>query len=124
MEKRVENYKDLEVWKKAIALATEVYKITSRFPREEQYGLISQIQRSAIAVPANIAEGWGRGQTKEYILFLRIARGSLMELETHLIVSGRLGYLGNDSLGKFQEGIGEIGRMLNALISSLKKKLV
>ena len=124
MEKRVENYKDLEVWKQGIGLATEVYKITSRFPKQEQYGLISQIQRSATAVPANIAEGWGRGQTKEYILFLRIARGSLMELETHLIVSGRLGYLGNDSLGEFQEKIGEISRMLNGLISSLKKKLV
>jgi four helix bundle protein len=80
----MENYKDLRVWQKAIDLVVTVYQLTKKFPQEERYALTSQIQRAVTSIPANIAEGWGRASTKEYIYHLTVARGSLMELETHL----------------------------------------
>lgn len=83
----MKNYKELEVWQKAINLVIDLYKITESFPHGERCGLISQIQRAGVSIPANIAEGWGRGSTKEYIQYLRISRGSLAELETHLIIA-------------------------------------
>jgi len=119
----MDSYKELEVWKKGVDLVTSVYGLSRKFPRDEQYGIISQIQRCAASIPANIAEGWGRGQTREYLLFLRISRGSLMELETHLIVAERLGYLDSSSLKMVQKEIEITGMMLNGLISSLKRKL-
>lgn len=79
----MKSYKELEVWNKAVDLVMEVYKLTKDFPPEEKFALTSQMQRAAVSIPANIAEGWGRGSTKEYIQFILIARGSLMELETH-----------------------------------------
>ena len=75
----IENYKDLDVWKRSVAVTTELYSLTSRFPVTERYGLASQIRRATTSIAANIAEGWGRGSTGEYIQFLTIARGSLME---------------------------------------------
>ena len=119
----MESYKELVVWQKTIELVPSIYQLTATFPKAEIYGLSSQIQRSATAIPANIAEGWGRGQTREYMLFLRIARGSLLELETHLIVAQKLGYLKPEKLKKFSDETEEIGRMLNGLIASLRKKL-
>ena len=89
----MENYKELKVWQKSVSLCIELYGIVKKFPENERYGLITQIQRASTSVPANIAEGWGRGSTKEYIQFLHIARGSLMELETHLIIAQKLGYI-------------------------------
>ncbi|RLG33355.1 four helix bundle protein [Methanosarcinales archaeon] len=117
----MKNYKELEVWKKGVDLIVEVYGITKGFPQEEKFGLVSQIQRAAVSIPANIAEGWGRGSTKEYIQFLRMARGSLMELETHLIVSQRLNYINQETLELMLEEIQTLGKMLNALITSLSK---
>ncbi|MEW6102436.1 MAG: four helix bundle protein [bacterium] len=116
----MKNYKELEVWKKAINLVIEIYKITKSFPLEERYGLTSQIQKSVVSIPANIAEGWGRSSTKEYIQFLIIARGSLMELDTHLIISQKLNYIQIEILEGIQREIESIGRMLNRLIQSLK----
>lgn len=84
---RIDSYRDLEVWQKAIALVTEIYRLSRAFPKEEIYGLTSQLRRAAVSVPANIAEGWGRNMTREFIQFLRTARGSLLELE--LICSSR-----------------------------------
>jgi four helix bundle protein len=89
----VQSFKELDVWKRAVALITELYRLTTQFPVTERYGLISQVRRSATSVAANIAEGWGRGSTGEYIQFLTVARGSLMELETHLIVACNLNFL-------------------------------
>jgi len=89
----VKNYKELEVWQKSKNFAVTVYRATEAFPRAELFGLSAQIRRAATSVPANIAEGWGRGSTREYIQFLLIARGSLMELETHLIIADELHYL-------------------------------
>ena len=88
--------------------------------RAEKFGLTAQIRRAATSVPANIAEGWGRGSTKEYIQFLLIARGSLLELETHMIITQKLRYLSQEQLGAIQKEVEEIGKMLNGLIQSLR----
>ncbi|MBU1262900.1 four helix bundle protein [bacterium] len=118
----MENYKELEVWRKTVNLVTEIYKITKTFPQEERYGIVPQIQRAAVSIPANIAEGWGRGSTKEYLQFLRIARGSLMELETHLIIAQKLNYIQKDVLTMLQQEVEGIGKMINSLIRSLMNK--
>ena len=101
----MENYKELKVWQKSVSLCIELYGIVKKFPENERYGLITQIQRASASVPANIAEGWGRGSTKEYIQFLHIARGSLMELETHLIISQQLCYIEIDNCNTLQRYI-------------------
>jgi len=120
----VKNYKELEVWQKALDLTAEVYRLTRCFPDEERFGLTAQIRRAAVSIPANIAEGWGRGTTKEYIQFLLIARGSLMELETHAIIARRLGYLSEAQVVGLQASVNEVGRMLNGLIQSLRSRQV
>ena len=116
----VQNYKDLEVWKKSVVFTTDLYKLTSQFPDTERYGLTSQIRRATTSVAANIAEGWGRGSTGEYIQFLTVARGSLMELETHLIVARNLHFLKPEEFGAVSKQVEDIGKMLNRLISALK----
>ena len=118
----VTNYKELEVWKRSVALTTELYKLTSRFPDTERYGLTSQIRRAVTSIPANIAEGWVRGSTGEYVQFLTVARGSLMEVETHLIVACSLQLLSALALAPLSKEIEEIGKMLNALIVALKSR--
>jgi len=116
----VQNYKDLEVWKKSVVFTTDLYKLTSQFPDTERYGLTSQIRRATTSVASNIAEGWGRGSTGEYIQFLTVARGSLMELETHLIVARNLHFLKPEEFGAVSKQVEDIGKMLNRLISALK----
>lgn len=118
----MQNYKELEVWQKAVRLATELYGLTGRFPDTEKFGLVSQIRRAVASVAANIAEGWGRGSTKEYIQFLLIARGSLLELETHLIIAGNLHMLAEERLDAVLKQIEGIAKMLNRLIASLKSR--
>jgi four helix bundle protein len=121
-ESVIQNYKDLDVWKRSVAFTTELYKLTAQFPDTERYGLTSQIRRAATSVPANIAEGWGRGSTGEYVQFLKVARGSLMELETHLVVGCNLTFLTQDELRSASKEIEEIGKMLNGLIGALKSR--
>jgi len=114
------NYKELIVWRKSIDLVTDIYAVTSIFPKEELYGLTSQIRRSSISIPSNIAEGHSRRSTNDYVQFLKIARGSCAELETQLIISKNLDYL---NLEKFQiliEKASEISKMLNAVITKLQ----
>lgn len=118
----MKSYKELEVWQKALDLVVEVYRLATALPPEEKYGLATQMQRAAVSVPANIAEGWGRGSTKEYIQFLRVARGSLMELETHAIIAQKLSFLSEEDREKIQAQIESIGMMLNRLIQSLTKQ--
>jgi len=118
----IENYKDLDIWKRSVAFTTELYKLTSRFPDTERYGLSSQIRRATTSIAANIAEGWGRGSTGEYIQFLTIARGSLMELETHLIVGCNLHFLKSDELNAALKQVEDIGKMLNRLIAVLRAR--
>jgi four helix bundle protein len=116
------NYKELKVWQKSYQLCLQIYKITKGFPKEEIYTLTSQIRRAAISVPSNIAEGYGRKSTPEYIRFLYIAYGSSCELETQILLSGDLSYIKDDNLKQLQEDIGEVERMLKALIQSLESK--
>jgi four helix bundle protein len=118
----MQNYKELDVWQKAVTLATGLYELTSTFPDTERYGLVAQIRRAVTSVPANIAEGWGRGSTKEYIQFLLIARGSLMEVETHLIIARNLHYLDEGRLSPVLKRLEDIAKMLNRLISSLRSR--
>jgi four helix bundle protein len=123
-EEAVKIYKELEVWQKALDLTTEIYKLTHHFPDQEKIGLTVQIRRAAVSVAANIAEGWGRGTTKEYIQFLLVSRGSVMELEIHGIIARRLGYLSEAQIVGLQTMVDEIGRMLNGLIQSLRDRQV
>lgn len=119
MEK-VSSYKDLIVWQKSILLIKHIYILLRSFPEEEKFGLTSQIRRSAISIPSNIAEGFGRGTTKSFLQFLYISRGSLFELETPLHIAKELDiYTENQSVNHL---ISEIGKMLNSLITKLKDK--
>ncbi len=117
----IRSYQDLAIWKKAMQLVVQVYHLTRRFPREEMHGLTSQMRRAAVSIPTNIAEGWGRGSRKEYIQFLRIARGSLLELETLLAISRNLRYLSQEDMQARLALVEEISRMLSGLIASLKR---
>jgi len=119
---KIESFKDLIVWQKTIELVNEIYKVTKPFPKEEMYGLSSQIRRAAISIPANIAEGWGRGTTKSYIQFLEISRGSLFELNTLIIISYNQEYLNREICDEIENKLNETGRMLNALITTLENK--
>ncbi len=119
---KIESFKDLIVWQKGIELVNEIYKVTKPFPKEEMYGLSSQIRRAAISIPANIAEGWGRGTTKNYIQFLEISRGSLFELNTLIIISYNQEYLNREICDEIENKLNETGRMLNALITTLENK--
>ena len=117
--KKLSSFKELIVWQKPLDLVTEIYAATSGFPREEMFGLTSQLRRSAVSVPSNIAEGQGRATKGEFIQFLSHARGSLFELEAQIVIAGRLGYLPSqlelDLAGKAEE----VARILNGLLTSL-----
>ena len=118
----IQSYKDLLIWQKGIALVKSIYLLCEQLPKEEVYGLQSQMKRAAISVPSNIAEGYGRNYTQNYIQFLRIARGSLLELETQLIISKELKLIGNKLYQKVQGLITEENKMLNAFIKSISNK--
>lgn len=112
-------FKELNVWKDAIELAVDTYKITRTFPSEEKFGLMSQINRAVISISSNIAEGAGRNNPKEFRQFLGIALGSACELESQLIVSQRLEFLSEDVLNKFLERLTLLQNMTNKLINTL-----
>src|SRR5271167_3933942 len=116
---KISSYKDLVVWKKSMALVTEVYAATARFPREEFYGLTSQLRRAAVSVPSNIAEGQGRATKGEFIQFLCHARGSLFELETQIVIAEKLGYITADIESQVASKITDVARILNGLLTSL-----
>jgi len=116
----LKNYKELKVWQKSYGLCLEIYRITAKFPKEEKYGLSSQIRRSVVSVPSNIAEGYGRKTTMDYIRMLYIAYGSVCELETQILLAGDLDFIEKGELVTLNKNIGEIERMLKALIKSLE----
>jgi four helix bundle protein len=118
----IASYQDLDVWKLAIDLTEDCYRLTASFPRDELFGLSSQIKRAAVSIPANIAEGYGRDQTGGYIQFLRIALGSLRELETHLVITERVKLAPPETLSMPKEKCDRVGRMLRALIRSLEAR--
>ena len=113
-------HRDLVVWQKAMDLVVECYRISDRFPRSEDFGLRLQLRRASVSVPANIAEGRGRTGVGEYLHHLSIAHGSLKELETHLEISRRLGYLTPEVLADVQGRLDEVGRLLGGLIRKLR----
>ncbi len=118
-----QHYRDLIVWQKAMSLAKLCYQVTKVFPKEEVFGLTSQIRRAAASIPANIAEGNGRAHTKEYLNHLSIARGSLAELETHLILSKEVELLKEAECQKCLALADEISRMLSALRRALECRM-
>ncbi|MFC1818269.1 four helix bundle protein [Thermodesulfobacteriota bacterium] len=118
----LKNFKELKVWEKAYQLCLDLYKATAEFPNEEKYGLSSQMRRSAISIPSNIAEGYGRKTIPDYVRCLYIAYGSTCELETQTLLSGDLNYLNKADQSSLLEKIKEVERMLMALIKSLENK--
>lgn len=118
----IRSYRDLQVWRKSLDWVKAVYRLSAQWPPDERFGLISQARRAAVSVSANIAEGAGRRSTGEFLQFLGIARGSLAETETLLLISSRLGYSHETDLRGLLEQADEISRMSAALIASLKKR--
>jgi len=119
----MKSHQDLEVWQKSMDLVTKIYEVTKQFPKEELYGLTSQIRRAAISIPSNIAEGRSRRGTKDYIRFIVIARGSLAELETQILISKNLAYISDEILQPLYEDVNRLARMVNGLISKLDERL-
>jgi four helix bundle protein len=118
----LKNFKELKVWQKSYAFCLKVYKITTAFPKTEQYGITSQIRRSAVSIPSNIAEGYGRKTTADYTRMLYISYGSLCELETQLLLAGDLGFIAKREIDTVKLNLAEIERMLKALIKALESK--
>jgi len=121
-QRSIKTYRDLQIWQKSMTLVTEVYKISKGFPKDEAYGLTSQIRRCAISIPSNIAEGYGRNSTNEYIHFLRIATGSLYELQTQIEICMNLDYLNRGEFDKLYELSREIERMISSLAGKLSSQ--
>ena len=115
----VKTYRDLIVWQKAMELVTEIYHHTKAFPDEERYGLTSQLRRSSVSLPSNMAEGYGRNSTQDYIRFLRISNGSLFELQTQLEIARNLGFFTDETFVVLFESSREIERMLSSLIKKI-----
>ena len=120
---KTQHYRELIVWQKGMELAKLCYRLMKTFPKDELFGMVSQIRRAAASIPANIAEGNARAHTKEYLNHLSIARGSLAELETHLILSSEVGLLKTTDLEQCLALSDEISRMLAALRKSLEKRI-
>jgi four helix bundle protein len=118
-DQKIKSYRELLVWQKGIALSKEVYKITSKFPKEERYALTDQINRAAISIPSNIAEGQARQHSKEFRQFLYMALGSLAEIDTQLTIAKELEYLNDKDLNGLNEKIVELRKMIGGIISKL-----
>lgn len=123
MDGQVKSYRDLLVWQKALDLVEAVYKVTRQFPKEELYGLSSQLRRCAVSVPSNIAEGHARHSSAEFRNFLSIASGSLAEVETKLLIATRLKYLNSKDFQQIMTQHEEVSRMLSALQSKITQRL-
>jgi len=117
----IQSYRDLIVWKKSMSLVLDVYRNTNAFPKVETYGLVSQLRRAAVSIPSNIAEGQARISTAEFKQSLGHARGSLMEVETYILLAQELGYLERDQSEKLLAETTEVGKILNGLLNSLAR---
>ncbi len=120
--RRVESWRDLDVWEVAHKLVLRVYETTRQFPAEERFRLADQLCRAATSIPTNIAEGKGRGSLKEYLQFLIVARGSVEEIKYQLLLARDLGYIGERPYHEMTEGYERVGKMLNGLIRALKSR--
>jgi len=116
---KIKSYKDLNIWKRSIVVVEDIYKITKNFPKEEIYGLTSQLRRSAVSIPSNVAEGFARFHNKEYRQFLFISLGSCAELSTQIIIALRLGYFENKEANQLLNEIDEVSKMTMSLIKKL-----
>ena len=121
MSTPIKTFRDLVAWQKAMALVTEVYRLTRTFPKEETYGIVSQVRRAAVSIPSNIAEGHAHRSRTEYSRFVQIAIGSLHELDTQLEIAVNLGYLTSSSYRDLHEKVREIERMLSSLHQKLNR---
>jgi len=121
MESSVKSFHDLVAWQKSMELVTETYKVSQKFPKEEIFGLTSQIRRAAVSIPSNIAEGRGKSSAGEFQQFLYHAKGSLAEVETQIIIAINLGYLATEEVSHIMELIARVGRLLHGLLSAIKK---
>jgi four helix bundle protein len=117
------DFRDLRVWDEAMTLSEMVYDVTSRFPSDERFGLVSQMRRASVSVPSCIAEGNARGSTKDYLRFLSMAKGSLAELQTQLLLCGRLGFLDRVPLDQVLDRLNSVVCMLHSLRSALRSRL-
>jgi four helix bundle protein len=113
------SYQDLLVWQQAMDLVAEIYSMTRTWPKEELFGLTSQVRRAATSIPANIAEGYGREQRGSYLQFLRIAQGSLKELETHLLIAKRIGLSTTEKIAPLLQRVESVGKLLRLLLRKL-----
>ena len=116
----VKSYKDLVVWQKGMSLVEEIYRLQKLLPKEEKFAIGDQMRRAAVSIPSNIAEGWGRASTKEYLNFLSIANGSYCELETQLDICRRTGIINEEELEQALSLSDEIGKMLSSMIKKLR----
>jgi len=118
-----QSFKDLVVWQRSIALTIDVYRLTAKFPEAEKFGLTSQMRRAAVSIASNISEGYGRSTKGEYIQFVGHARGSCSELETQMVIAKALGFGGPTNLDSAENLCNDVGRLLGALMKSLRPKL-
>lgn len=123
MNEKINTYRNLIVWQKSVALVTAIYTLTKTFPQEEKFGIVSQLNRASVSIPSNIAEGWGRESSKNYLQFLRISRGSLMETETLLEISKNLKYINDTNFKVISDNIEEVSKILQGLIKSIQQKI-
>ena len=119
----IKSYRDLRIWQDSMTLAAECYRLTRSFPKEEMFGFTSQIRRSAASIPTNIAEGHGRENTQSFIQYLRIAQGSLKELETHWLLAERVGLVENGNIEQVIRQCESLGKMVRLLIRSLQQNV-
>lgn len=117
----VRSYEDLRVWNDAVALVAALYDATRGFPPDERFGLTSQVRRAGVSIPSNIAEGWGRGAHADYVRFLRMARGSLYEVRTQLVIARTIGLLGEERFVELDTRIEAVRRQLHALIGAVER---
>ena len=119
---KISSYRDLKVWQSAIEISVACYRMTQAFPKAEVYGLTSQIRRCSVSISANVAEGWGRESRGSFVQFLKMAQGSLKELETHLIIAERVGLIGQQAVDDLLARCDENGKMLGGLIRTLQNR--
>ncbi len=117
---KIKTYRDLDIWKLGMEIVKDVYELTGKFPKQEVYGLTSQMRRSAISIPSNVAEGFRRYHNNEYKQFLYISLGSCGELETQITIAKELGYIKNQTEAGLLESLDHLGRMISSLIKKLK----
>ena len=123
MPERVKSFRDLRVWQRAMDLVPEVYRLARSFPGYERFGLVDQIRRAAVSIPSNIAEGHARRHTREFLQYLSIARGSLAELHTLLLLAEQLGHITSDEVASFGQKLADLRMPLYSLISRLESKI-